>query len=422
MRSHGGRTGAEHTNVRGLPQGPARRFLAEGHLIDSGLLTRMLNLVVDSGADYEVMAFRMGKVRTDPSSLELEVRCDGEEQLDSLTSLLVEQGCYEKSVGEALLQPAPGDSCVPDDFYATTNRRTQVFLRGAWQDVAEMRMDGVIVAGRRELACRLIRDVKAGDMIVCTGRSVRVFPLFRDQDSEEFGFMSSDVSSERSVDVAVTRVAEELARQKRDGGKVIVVAGPVVIHTGGGPALASLVGGGYVTGLLAGNALAVHDIESALFGTSLGIALSTGKPVHEGHRNHIRAINTVFRCGSIRAAVESGAVTQGVMCACVKAGIPYVLAGSLRDDGPLPETEMDMLRAQKAYMAMAREASLVIMLSTMLHSIATGNMIPAWVKTICVDINPAVVTKLSDRGSGQTIGIVTDVGLFLRSLAEKLQR
>jgi arginine dihydrolase len=402
--------------------GLARRFLAEGHLIDSGLLTRMLNLIVDAGADYEVISFHMGKVRTDSSRLELEVRCTGEERLASLTSLLVAQGCYEKAAGEALLRPAERNSCVPEDFYATTNRRTQVFLGGRWRDVADMRMDGVIVAGDAGLSCRLIREVKAGDGIVCTSRSVRVFPLFREQENEEFGFMSSDVSSERSVEVAISLVAQELARQKRDGGKVVVVAGPVVIHTGGGPALASLVSGGYVSALLAGNALAVHDIESALFGTSLGIALSTGKPVHEGHRNHIRAINTVFRHGSIAAAVQAGAITRGVMFACVKAGVPFFLAGSLRDDGPLPETEMDMLAAQGSYAAAARGASLVIMLASMLHSIATGNMVPAWVKTICVDINPAVVTKLSDRGSGQTIGIVTDVGLFLRSLAEKLQR
>ncbi|HTP58929.1 MAG TPA: TIGR00300 family protein, partial [Spirochaetia bacterium] len=360
--------------------------------------------------------------RTDASRLELEVKCANEEQLASLTGLLVSQGCYEKSVAEALLRPAVKDSCVPEDFYATTNRRTQVFRDGAWRDVAEMRMDGVIVAGATGLCCRLIRDVKAGDRIVCTSRSVRVYPLFREQDAEEFGFMTSDVSSERSVDVAVCRVAEELARQKRDGGRVVVVGGPVVIHTGGGPALASLIRDGYVSGLLAGNALAVHDIESSLFGTSLGIDLDTGKPVREGHRNHIRAINTIFRHGSIKAAVEAGSVGRGVMFACVKAGVPFFLAGSLRDDGPLPETEMDMLSAQKRYAEVARGASLVIMLSSMLHSIATGNMIPAWVKTICVDINPAVVTKLSDRGSGQTIGIVTDVGLFLRSLAEKLQR
>jgi lysine-ketoglutarate reductase/saccharopine dehydrogenase-like protein (TIGR00300 family) len=334
----------------------------------------------------------------------------------------VNQGCYEKEAGEALLRPAPHDSCVPDDFYATTNRRTQVFLRGAWRDVADMRMDGVIVESAEALRCRLIRDVKAGERIVCTNRSVRIFPLFTGKESEEFGFMASDVSSERSVDVAISRVAEELSRQKRDGGKVIVVAGPVVIHTGGGPALAALVRGGYVSGLLAGNALAVHDVESALYGTSLGISLDTGSPVYEGHRNHIRAINTVFAHGSLEAAVRAGAITRGVMYECITGKVPYVLAGSLRDDGPLPETQMDMLAAQRAYMAAVKGAAVVIMLSSMLHSIATGNMIPAWSRTICVDINPAVVTKLSDRGSGQTIGIVTDVGLFLRSLSEKLQR
>jgi len=400
----------------------ARRFLAEGHLIDSGLLTRMLNIIADEGADYTVIDFTMGKVRTDPSCLEIEVRCAGAQQLDAVTGHLVNQGCYEKEVQEAVVRPAPGDSCVPDDFYATTNRRTEVFHHGRWVDVADMRMDGVIVEKAGRLACRLIRDVKAGEGVVCTSRSVRIFPLFSEQDGEEFGFMGSDVSSERSVDVAIGRVAEELRRRKAAGGRVIVVAGPVVLHTGGGPALAALVRGGYVSGLLAGNALGVHDVESALFGTSLGISLLTGRPVFEGHRNHIRAINTIFSHGSISAAVEAGAVRSGVMFECVKAGVPFVLAGSLRDDGPLPETVMDMLAAQRAYAQMVKGADVVIMLSSMLHSIATGNMIPASARTICVDINPAVVTKLSDRGSGQTIGIITDVGLFLRALVEKLQR
>ncbi len=400
----------------------ARRFLAEGHLIDSGLLTRMLNVIVDTGADYRVVEFSMGKVRTDPSRLEIEVSCPDQERLASLTGLLVNQGCYEKEVSEAIVRPAPRDSCVPDDFYATSNRRTQVYLEGGWRDVADMRMDGVIVVKGQSLSCRLIRAVKAGDMVVCTSRSVRIFPLFQEEESEEFGFMANDVSSERSVDVAISRVAGQLRRQKKDGGRVAWVAGPVVIHTGGGKALADLVRGGYVSALLAGNALGVHDVESALYGTSLGIALDTGRPVFEGHRNHIRAINKIFAYGSLPAAVDAGALTSGIMYECIRARIPYVLAGSLRDDGPLPDTEMDMLAAQRAYMTLVKDCSMIIMLSTMLHSIATGNMIPAWTKTICVDINPAVVTKLSDRGSGQTIGIVTDVGLFLRSLAEKLQR
>ncbi len=400
----------------------SRRFFAEGHLIDSGILTRILNAIVDAGADYRVISFSMGRTRADSSNLEIEVRCKGEPQLGSLTARLVNLGCYEGTAEEAKLSPAPADSCVPEDFYATTNRRTQVYLGGAWRDVADMRMDGVIVADGTALSCVLIREVKAGQNVVCTGRSVRIFPLFRGQEGEEFGFMASEVSSERSVDIAVSRVAEELERQKQARGKVVVVAGPVAIHTGGGPALASLIRGGYVSCLLAGNALAVHDIESALFGTSLGVDLKTGAPVFEGHRNHLRAINAVFRAGSIKAAVENGTLESGVMFEAVRADIPFVLAGSLRDDGPLPETEMDMRRAQRRYMDAVKGATMAIMLSTMLHSIATGNMIPAWVKTISVDINPAVVTKLSDRGSGQAVGIVTDVGLFLRSLAEKLKR
>jgi len=398
----------------------SRRFLAEGHLIDSGLLTRMLNVIVDEGADYRVIDFSMGKVRTDSSRLELEVSCADEGRLEAVSGHLVNQGCYEKDAPEALLKPAPKDSCVPDDFYATTNRRTEVFRRGRWREVTDTRMDGAIVETADGLACRLIRDVKAGQQVVCTSRSVRVVPLFREADGEEFGFMTSDVSSERSVDVAIGRVADMMRRQKAAGGRLVVVAGPVVIHTGGGAALASLVRRGYVAGLLAGNALAVHDVENALFGTSLGISLQTGKPVFEGHRNHLRAINAVFAHGSISRAVQDGAITSGIMYECVTAGVPFVLAGSLRDDGPLPETQMDMLAAQRAYAGMVKGASAVIMLSSMLHSIATGNMIPASCRTICVDINPAVVTKLSDRGSGQTIGIVTDVGLFLRALVEKL--
>ena len=400
--------------------GATRRLLADGHLIDSGRLTGILNAIVDAGADYRVVSFDMGKSHTDASRIDVEVRCADEVSLESVTSHLVNLGCYEKEAVEALLRPAPARSCVPEDFYATTNRRTQVFLQGAWRDVDAMRMDGVIVADGTKLRCKLIREVSAGENVVCTGRSVRIFPLSREQE-EEFGFMASDVSSEKSVSIAVSRVAEELQQQKRAGGRVVVVAGPVVIHTGGGPALAALVRGGYVSCLLAGNALAVHDVESALFGTSLGINLQTGAPVSEGHKNHLRAINAVFGAGSIAAAVEKGIITSGVMFEAVKAGVPFVLAGSLRDDGPLPETDMDMIRAQGRYMEAVRGATMVIMLSSMLHSIATGNMIPAWVKTLCVDINPAVVTKLSDRGSGQSIGIVTDVGLFLRSLEEKLR-
>jgi lysine-ketoglutarate reductase/saccharopine dehydrogenase-like protein (TIGR00300 family) len=399
----------------------ARHFTASGHLIDSGLLTRALNLVLEAGGDYEVVSFVMGRTHTDESSIELEVRADSEADLAALAGRLVDLGLWDRSPAEVKLVAAPHDSCVPEDFYATTNRRTEVFREEAWSEVADMRMDGVIVVGPDGPRCRLIRDVRRGDRVVCTNRAVRIRPLFRDAEGEEFGFMASGVSSERSVSVAIRRVAGELKRQKAAGGRLIVVAGPVVVHTGGGPALASLVRAGYVGGLLAGNALAVHDIESVRYGTSLGIDLASGLPAREGHRNHLRAINEVFRHGSIAAAVAAGAIRSGIMYELVRAGVPYVLAGSLRDDGPLPEVEMDLLKAQARYDGLLRGASLVIMLSTMLHAIAAGNMLPAWVRTICVDINPAVVTKLADRGSGQAIGVVTDVGLFLRMLADELQ-
>jgi len=340
--------------------------------------------------------------------------------LEGVTKKLVQLGCYEKMVREALCVPSPKDGCVPDDFYSTTNHRTEVFIDGAWREVADQRMDGVIVVSGDGPHCKKLRDVRRGDRIVCSPESVRVFPPQRERHADFFGFMSGDVSSERSVDVAVAKIAEELKAEKRDGGKVVAVAGPVVIHTGGGPALAGLVRGGYIGGLLSGNALAVHDIESVLYGTSLGVDLVTGRPTPDGHKNHMRAINVVRGHGSIRQAIEAGAIGRGVMFEVLAAGIPYCLAGSIRDDGPLPETETDMIRAQAKYAEVIRGASMVLMLSSMLHSIGTGNMLPSYVKTVCVDINPAVVTKLSDRGSSQTIGIVSDVGLFIRALAERL--
>ncbi len=400
--------------------GIKRQFMAEGHLIDSGILTKILNLIVEEEANYNVDRFTMGKNNLETSRLELTVECTDNRKIDSITSKLVNLGCYEKIFKEAVLRPAPKNSTVPEDFYSTTNHKTLVFLNGAWHEVKKQRMDGVIVAKADDLICKKLRDVKKGEQVVCTSQSVRLIPSFRDRGSGEFGFMVNDVSSERSVDVAVGKIAEEFKRVKKNGGKIIAVAGPVVIHTGGSQALASLIREGYINGLLTGNALAVHDIESVFFGTSLGVDLKTGRPTYEGHRNHIRAINRIFYYGSIKQAIEAGVLNSGVMYEVIKKDIPYVLAGSLRDDGPLPETITDIIEAQEKYQSMIQDASIVIMLSTMLHSIATGNMLPSWVRTICVDINPAVFTKLTDRGSSQTIGIVTDVGLFMRSLADKL--
>jgi lysine-ketoglutarate reductase/saccharopine dehydrogenase-like protein (TIGR00300 family) len=264
--------------------------------------------------------------------------------------------------------------------------------------------------------------VRKGDAIVCGMQGIRVQPDVQSRDKPSFGFMSNEVSSERRVETTVARVAELMRRVKAGGGKIAFVAGPVVVHTGGSEYFCELIRLGYVSVLLSGNALAVHDIEVALSGTSLGIDLSSGHPVEHGHRNHMRAINTVRRAGGIAKAVERGVLTSGVMHACHAHGVPYILAGSIRDDGPLPETMMDLIEAQDAYGRALAGVEVVVMLSSMLHSIGVGNMLPSWVKVICVDINPAVVTKLADRGSTQTIGVVTDVGLFLHQLAEQLKQ
>jgi lysine-ketoglutarate reductase/saccharopine dehydrogenase-like protein (TIGR00300 family) len=323
---------------------------------------------------------------------------------------------------DANIKPAEKDRCVPDDFYSTTNHRTHVRLDGRWIEVEQQRMDAVIVASAGRAACRKLRDVRAGEPVVCGHEGIRVTPEFRERDRLGFAFMSNDVSSERRVEGAVGRIADMIRQVKQGGGRVAVVAGPVVVHTGGVEHFCELIRLGYVNTVLAGNALAVHDIEFALSGTSLGIDLIAGAAVEQGHRNHMAAINTINRAGGIRQAVESGVLKSGVMYECVKHGVEFVLAGSIRDDGPLPETVMDLVEAQERYAAaLSKDVQLVLMLSTMLHSIGVGNMLPSWVRVVCVDINPAVVTKLSDRGSAQTVGVVTDVGLFLHRLAESLR-
>ena len=398
----------------------ARRLIAEGHLVDSGILTRILNLVVEEGADYRILEFQMGRTNLDFSRLELEVSAEPA-VLETLVPQLIGLGCWERDADEVRLAPAPQDGCAPDDFYSTTNHRTQVYLDGGWRDVRDQRMDAVIVIGDGGPACRKLRELRRGERVVCGSRSVRLLPQFRERESGEFGFMSSDVSSERSVQVAASRIAVLLREERERGGKVIAVPGPVVVHTGGGEPFAALLRAGYIHGVLSGNALAVHDIESVFFGTSLGIDLKTGKSTFEGNRNHMRAINRIRCHGSLRGAVESGLLRSGILYELVRGEIPFVLAASIRDDGPLPDTVTDAIEAQNRYAALLQGATVVLMLSTMLHSIAVGNMLPAWVKTVCVDINPAVVTKLTDRGSAQTVGIVTDVGLFLRTLAGLLE-
>ncbi|MFP4364799.1 MAG: TIGR00300 family protein, partial [Spirochaetia bacterium] len=388
-----------------------RRFISEGHLIDSGILTRILNLIIDENADYQIISFDVGKQTEKVSRIELDLICGDHETLEIVTDKLVQAGCYEKKPAEAVFKPAPKKGCVPEDFYSTTNHRTEVFFNGAWHSVKKQRMDAVIVHNVEGLECKKLRDIDLGEPVLCSSESVRLFPPeMRLAHENEFGFMINEVSSERSVAATVNLIAQEMQACKDAGQKVVMVSGPVVVHTGGSPAFSALLREGYIHGVLAGNALAVHDMESIFYGTSLGVDLETGKPIQEGHKNHMRAINKVRFYGSIKEAISAGAVQNGIMYEIIQNNIPYCLAGSIRDDGPLPETQMNIIKAQEEYAEIIKGASMVIMLSTMLHSIGTGNMLPSWVKTVCVDINPAVVTKLSDRGSSQTVGIVSDVG------------
>src|SRR6186997_1598864 len=395
---------------------------AEGHLIDSGVLSGIMDKIIEVRASYEILSFDIGRTNDDVSRIRMKVTSPDSAALADLLQQLTTFGCHAVKEKDVLVKPAEKDRCVPDDFYSTTNHRTHVRLGGQWIDVDNQRMDAVIVVRGQTAACRKLRDVKAGESIVCGHDGIRVTPEFRERDRLGFAFMSNDVSSERRVEGSVARIAQMMREVKATGGRIAVVAGPVVVHTGGVEHFSSLIRHGYVDVVLAGNALAVHDIEFALSGTSLGIDLVAGAPVEQGHRNHMAAINTINRAGSIRQAVACGVLKSGVMYELVKQGIPYVLAGSIRDDGPLPDTLINLVEAQEHYSTgLSTNVHMVLMLSSMLHSIGVGNMLPSWVRVVCVDINPAVVTKLSDRGSAQTVGVVTDVGLFLHRLAEALQ-
>jgi lysine-ketoglutarate reductase/saccharopine dehydrogenase-like protein (TIGR00300 family) len=397
---------------------PSAVLEAEGHLVDSQVLARIFDKVVERAARFEVQRFELGRTNDESSSLTLKVAAPDEASLSRLVEDLIPLGCRVAGrEQDAETLPAPQDGCAPDDFYSTTNQRSYLRRRGRWIEVERQRMDAVIVLDGDRACCRKLRDVRAGDAIVCGVEGIRVVPEFRERDRHGFAFMTNDISSERRVEITAAKVAAMLKDIKKADGRIAFVAGPVVVHTGGVEHFSQLVRRGYVDVLLAGNALAVHDIEFALFGTSLGISLAAGSAVERGHQHHMRAINVINRAGGIRAAVEQGRLRSGIMYECVTHGVEYVLAGSIRDDGPLPDTVMNLTEAQDRYADALADVRMVVMLSSMLHSIGVGNMLPAWVRVVCVDINPAVVTKLADRGSAQTVGVVTDVGLFLHHLA-----
>lgn len=394
----------------------------EGHIIDSWTLPRVWDRIMDGGGEFELLEIRVGKTKQETSFARMKVFTDSAAQMDSLLEALTALGAVVISPDDVKTEPAPREGALPDDFYSTTNLPTQVRLGGRWVQVDNTEMDLAIVVNRRTSTAAMIpmTEVQQGDAVVVGHDGIRVQPLARSRDKELFSFMNADVSSERPKRLVISQIADEMRATRAQGAKILFVAGPAIVHSGAAPFLAQLIREGYVHVLFGGNAIAAHDCEAAIFGTSLGVALTTGQPVEGGHRHHMRAINRIRRAGSLRAAVEQGILKSGIMYEAVRANIQMVLAGSVRDDGPIPDVISDMLEAQRRMRQAVRGVELAIMVSTMLHSIATGNMLPAWVKTVAVDINPAVVTKLADRGTFQALGLVTDAELFLRELAEEL--
>ena len=402
----------------------------EGHLLDAGIMNRSLDLVVDNGGSFKVLNFQLGVERQSTSNAEVRVSAPDHNVMEKIVSQLIEIGAIvpQDDGKNAVTEICDMDGVAPGDFYVSNIYPTEVLVNDQWIRVQKQRMDGAIVIkedGNKTTAeCRILRDLDKGDRVVVGVDGIRTVrkKTNRDKVKEEFSFMGAGVSSERRVELVVEQIAWELRQIRDRGGKVVVTAGPVVIHTGGAKHLSSLVRDGYVQGLLGGNAIAVHDMEQSLMGTSLGVDMQKGTPVRGGHRHHLKVINRVRRHGSIHKAVEAGVVTKGIMYECVKHNVPFALAGSIRDDGPLPDTQMDLIKAQEEYAQLIEGADMILMLSTMLHSIGVGNMTPAGVKMVCVDINPAVVTKLSDRGSVESVGVVTDVGLFLSLLVNQLDK
>ncbi len=395
-------------------------FEVRGHIIRDNILKQIDASVEQYHGRYRVLQLSVGDQVDDESVAKIALDLP-EEKLELILNELTNLGCEIPRADDSItIKLAEKDKVVPDDFYSTTNHATEVFMNGAWVRAKHQRMDACLVIKGDDVHCVKLRDIKKDDQVICGSNGVRLVLPENEETGGEFSFMSNEVSSERRVEVIVKRLADEMKQIRARNGRIVFVAGPVVIHTGGQEAFQNLIRKGYVNALLSGNALAVHDIERALFGTSLGVNLDTGSVVRGGHKNHMRAINAINRSESIAGAVADGTLTSGIMYECVKHQVPFVLAGSIRDDGPLPDTEMDLIRAQAAYAEQVSDADMVIMLSTMLHAIGTGNMMPSWIKTVCVDINPAVVTKLMDRGSAQTVGVVTDVGLFLTMLEKEL--
>ena len=399
---------------------PSEVLEVHGHIIDSLILAKVLDVIVDAGADYQMLDIDVGKTVTDSSRARIEVSAEDEDALEALIIELQAHGANRVDVGDVELVAAERDGVLPPDFYSTTNLPTSVRVDGKWLDVENPEMDCALVVSAGRARTVPMHRIRIGDHVVVGHDGIRVFALERPRGASPFEFMASDVSSEKPKALLVADVVDRVRRAKAAGGKVLAVCGPAVVHTGAGPDIAALVREGWIDVLFSGNGFATHDIETNVMGTSLGVSVHQGSGVEGGHANHLRVINEVRRYGSIAAAVEAGYIDGGVMYECVRKGVPFVLGGSVRDDGPLPDTIANVVEAADAMRYLLPGVTVALMLASTLHAIATGNLLPAGVETFCVDINQAVVTKLADRGSHQALGIVTDVGLFVEGLREQL--
>jgi lysine-ketoglutarate reductase/saccharopine dehydrogenase-like protein (TIGR00300 family) len=393
-----------------------------GHIIDSLILPKILDCVEERGGAYRIQDIVIGHTSKEPSFARIEIAAPTSESLAEILATIHDHGAVPVSARDCALVPADMDGAFPESFYSTTNQRTEIRLDGHWVPVADQEMDCAIVVDQdhKSARCLPMTDVQRGDPVVVGHAGVRVLPDAADKGRDGFHFMGSAVSTEKPKRVTVRHIARQLFDNRLSRRKNVVVGGPAIVHTGSGEYLGHLIRHGYVDLLLAGNALATHDIEQALYGTSLGVYLDQGLPAETGHEHHLRAINRIRRTGGIRPAVEQGVLKSGIMYECVRKNVPFQLSGSIRDDGPLPEVVTDTLSAQRQMRDLLRDAAFCLMIATTLHSVAVGNLLPAWVKVVCVDINPSTVIKLSDRGSWQTMGLVTDVEPFLRSLVHEL--
>ncbi len=415
-----------------------------GHIIDSLILPKVLDTITANGGTFRITHIDIGQSRHDPSSAVVEVLAPSEEVMGRILAQISDHGAVPTTKQDCRLATADMDGAFPEGFYSSTNQRTEIRLNGHWVEVANQEMDcGVVVeepsgkerrvtgkhgptnsapeSSRLAPRCIPMTEVKRGMQIVMGHSGVRVIPAERTAVRSDFAFMSSGVSTEKPKGALIREIAHDLVENRRRGGKTLVVGGPAIVHTGSGPSMCQLIRDGYVSKLFAGNALATHDIEQSLFGTSLGVHLDDASIAETGHEHHLRAINRIRRCGSIKNAVEQGVLTSGIMYECVKNNVDFLLAGSIRDDGPLPDVITDTMDAQRQMRAGIRDVTYCLMIATMLHSVAIGNLLPAWIKVICIDINPSTAIKLSDRGSFQTLGIVTDVEPFLRALVQEVE-